>query len=91
MIFSRYTTMTGQGTARGERKLSRKERSLEEPPLNRCGESIIFCQNLEVSPGMLADRTLIRDIPPFKDKAAIPAVPFHKGILFECFPFLHIF
>jgi hypothetical protein len=54
-------------------------------------ESIILCQNLKVRSGMLADQTLIRNIPSLEDIPAIPAVPFHRRILFESLSLLHIF
>jgi hypothetical protein len=54
-------------------------------------KSIILRQYLEVSSGMLADRALIRDIFPFEDVAAIPAMPLHRSVFFEYFSALHIF
>jgi hypothetical protein len=50
----------------------------EGPPLDNYKESIILCQNLEVSPGMFADWTFIRDFLSFKDITTISAVPFHR-------------
>ena len=66
------------------------EDPLENFPLGKHGESIILRQNLEVSSGMLADRTFFRDFLPFKDITTIPAVPFHRSILLKCLPFFYI-
>ena len=56
----------------------KKGRSLRRAPPAKYRSSIILCQNFEVSPGMLADRTFIRDILPFKDITTISAVPLHR-------------
>jgi hypothetical protein len=67
------------------------EGRLFEEPLSNREPSIVLCQDLEVSPWMLADRASFRHFSPFKDVAAVAAVPFYRGILFEGFPSLHVF
>jgi hypothetical protein len=64
---------------------------LEEPPLGKLESSIILSQDFKVSSRMLADRTFFWDFLPFEDITAIPAVPFHRRIFFECLSFLQIF
>jgi len=60
-------------------------------PLGKRGLLIILCQDLKVRSRMFAHWAFLRNVLPFKDITAIPAVPFDRRILFESLCFLHIF